>query len=187
MKKLLLLAAITASACASEPSAAVRVPAPKLSEGSGETHLQPDPSGPSPLHPLAPTDEALATSTTTTVAPATTTTDPAPVTTTAPRRAAPATTVYEAVPSPQGRTAGRGSEPAAGDVPPDYIKQCESGGDYSAVNPSSGAGGAWQFLPSTWRSVGGTGLPQNATPAEQDKRAAILWDNGRGASHWVCA
>ena len=103
----------------------------------------------------------------------------------APRRTA-TTEAYEP-PSPQGSTTGRGSEPPAGDTPPDYIKQCESGGDYSAVNPSSGAGGAWQFMPGTWRSVGGTGRPQDATAAEQDYRASILWDNGRGASHWVCA
>lgn len=182
MKSLLLAGAtLAAVACASEPSAVV------VRRHAVE-------SDPSPLHALGATDEALATSTTATV-PTTTTTEPEPepVTTTVPvyvapvtTRRAPATTVYEP-PAPQGRTTGRGSEPAGGDVPPDYIKQCESGGDYRAVNPSSGAGGAWQFLPSTWRSVGGTGLPQNATPAEQDYRASILWDNGRGASHWVCA
>src|SRR5262249_35173370 len=33
---------------------------------------------------------------------------------------------------------------------PTYIVMCESGGDYGAVNPSSGAGGAYQILPSTW-------------------------------------
>ena len=186
MKKLLLLAAITASACASEPSAAVKVPAHKMSEGAGDGQLTSAPSDPSPLHPLEPTDEALATTTTTTLAPTTTTTEPATTTTPAPRRTT-TTEAYEAVPSPQGSTVGRGSEPPAGDMPPDYIKQCESGGDYSAVNPSSGAGGAWQFMPGTWRSVGGTGRPQDATPAEQDYRASILWDNGRGASHWVCA
>ncbi len=34
---------------------------------------------------------------------------------------------------------------------------CESGGDYGAVNPSSGAGGAYQILPSTWALYGGKG------------------------------
>jgi hypothetical protein len=33
------------------------------------------------------------------------------------------------------------------------IKQCESGGDYTAVNASSGASGAYQFLDSTWQSL----------------------------------
>ncbi len=63
---------------------------------------------------------------------------------------------------------------------------CESGGDYGAVNPSSGAGGAYQILPSTWALYGGQGLPQNASPAEQDRIAALIWaDSGGGA--WVCA
>lgn len=75
---------------------------------------------------------------------------------------------------------------ASGPTPPEYIKQCESGGDYTAVNPN-GHYGAWQFSMSTWRSVGGTGRPDQASPAEQDYRASILWDNGRGASHWECA
>jgi transglycosylase-like protein len=43
----------------------------------------------------------------------------------------------------------------------------ESGGDPHAVNSSSGAGGLFQFLPSTWHSLGHSGLPQNASVAEQ--------------------
>ena len=35
---------------------------------------------------------------------------------------------------------------------------CESGGDYSALNPSSGAGGAYQIIPSTWDLYGGRAL-----------------------------
>lgn len=73
-----------------------------------------------------------------------------------------------------------------GSMPPDYIKQCESGGSYTAVNPN-GHYGAWQFSQSTWESVGGTGRPDQASPAEQDYRASILWAGGRGASHWECA
>jgi resuscitation-promoting factor RpfC len=34
------------------------------------------------------------------------------------------------------------------------VIQAESGGNASAVNPSSGAGGLYQFLPSTWASLG---------------------------------
>ena len=37
---------------------------------------------------------------------------------------------------------------------------CESGGNYSAVNPSSGAGGAYQILPSTWDLVRRRGQPR---------------------------
>lgn len=69
---------------------------------------------------------------------------------------------------------------------PTYIVMCESGGDYHALNPSSGAGGAYQILPSTWRAYGGKGLPHQASKAEQDRIAAMIWrDSGPGA--WMCA
>jgi len=69
---------------------------------------------------------------------------------------------------------------------PAYIVICESGGDYSALNPSSGAGGAYQILPSTWALYGGQGAPQDAPKAEQDRIAAEIWaDSGPGA--WSCA
>jgi nucleoid-associated protein YgaU len=45
----------------------------------------------------------------------------------------------------------------------------ESGGNPSAVNPVSGAGGLYQFLPSTWAALGHSGLPQNASVAEQNQ------------------
>ncbi len=45
----------------------------------------------------------------------------------------------------------------------------ESGGNPSAVNPASGAGGLYQFLPSTWAALGHSGLPQNASVAEQNQ------------------
>jgi septal ring factor EnvC (AmiA/AmiB activator) len=68
---------------------------------------------------------------------------------------------------------------------PAYIVMCESGGNYGAVNPSSGAGGAYQILPSTWRLYGGQGNPQDAPKSEQDQIAAQIWaDSGPGA--WVC-
>ncbi|MEX2108414.1 MAG: transglycosylase family protein [Solirubrobacterales bacterium] len=69
---------------------------------------------------------------------------------------------------------------------PTYIVMCESGGNYSALNPSSGAGGAYQILPSTWDLYGGKGAPHEAPKAEQDRIAAEIWaDSGGGA--WVCA
>jgi len=69
---------------------------------------------------------------------------------------------------------------------PTYIVMCESGGDYHALNSSSGAGGAYQILPSTWRAYGGKGLPHQASKAEQDRIAAMIWrDSGPGA--WMCA
>lgn len=51
------------------------------------------------------------------------------------------------------------------------IRQRESSGDYTARNPSSSASGAYQFIDSTWRAVGGaTYAPRAylATPAQQD-------------------
>lgn len=69
---------------------------------------------------------------------------------------------------------------------PTYIVMCESGGNYSAVNPSSGAGGAYQILPSTWALYGGSGAPQDASKEEQDRIAAEIWADS-GGSAWVCA
>ncbi len=69
---------------------------------------------------------------------------------------------------------------------PTYIVMCESGGNYGAVNPSSGAGGAYQILPSTWELYGGNGAPQDAPKAEQDRIAAEIWADS-GGSAWVCA
>jgi peptidoglycan hydrolase CwlO-like protein len=68
---------------------------------------------------------------------------------------------------------------------PSYIVMCESGGNYGAVNPSSGAGGAYQILPSTWQLYGGQGAPQEAPKAEQDRIAAEIWADS-GPSAWVC-
>jgi len=48
----------------------------------------------------------------------------------------------------------------------------ESGGNPRAVNPSSGAGGLYQFLPSTWAALGHSGLPENASVAEQNQAYA---------------
>lgn len=47
----------------------------------------------------------------------------------------------------------------------------ESGGDPRAVNPLSGAGGLYQFMPSTWQANGGAGLPEDASPATQTAMA----------------
>jgi predicted nucleic acid-binding Zn-ribbon protein len=68
---------------------------------------------------------------------------------------------------------------------PAYIVICESGGNYGAVNPASGAGGAYQILPSTWELYGGQGEPQNAPKAEQDRIAGEIWADS-GPSAWVC-
>jgi chromosome segregation ATPase len=69
---------------------------------------------------------------------------------------------------------------------PESIVMCESGGSFDAVNPSSGAGGAYQILPSTWEAYGGEGNPQDASPQEQHDIAQQIWQDS-GSSAWVCA
>ena len=69
---------------------------------------------------------------------------------------------------------------------PEAIVMCESGGNWEAVNPSSGAGGAYQILPSTWELYGGEGDPEDASPAEQSAIAAQIWADS-GAAAWECA
>lgn len=65
------------------------------------------------------------------------------------------------------------------------IAECESGGDYSA-NTGNGFYGAYQFTPETWAGVGGSGLPSEASPTEQDMRAQMLLEQS-GTSPWpVC-
>lgn len=63
--------------------------------------------------------------------------------------------------------------------------QPESGGSYTAVNPSSGAGGKYQIIPSTWKAYGGSGpSAATASPAEQEAVARRVYA-GQGASAWV--
>jgi peptidoglycan hydrolase-like protein with peptidoglycan-binding domain len=68
---------------------------------------------------------------------------------------------------------------------PSGIVMCESGGNWHAVNPTTGAGGAYQILPSTWAAYGGSGLPQDASPAEQNAIAAKIWASS-GSGAWSC-
>jgi hypothetical protein len=70
---------------------------------------------------------------------------------------------------------------------PYAIVLCESGGQNLTPN-SAGASGYYQILPSTWRGAGGTGPAAYLAPkSEQDRIAASLWNNGAGASNWVCS
>lgn len=79
------------------------------------------------------------------------------------------------------------SQPAQGAAPGSFracVLSHESGGNYSAVNPSSGAGGAYQFLQSTWSGLGFPGSPQDASPAMQD--AAFQKEYAQsGTSAWA--
>jgi hypothetical protein len=65
------------------------------------------------------------------------------------------------------------------------LRDCESGDDYTAVAVNRHYG-AYQFDLPTWRSVGGTGTPNQAAPTEQDYRALYLY-RMRGWQPWTCA
>jgi peptidoglycan hydrolase-like protein with peptidoglycan-binding domain len=66
------------------------------------------------------------------------------------------------------------------------IAMCESSGDPTAVSADGRYYGKYQFSRATWRSVGGRGNPALASEAEQDQRAAILYER-EGTAPWpVC-
>jgi hypothetical protein len=54
------------------------------------------------------------------------------------------------------------------------IRAIESSGDYAAQSRGSSASGAYQFIDSTWRSLGGSGHAKDASAAEQDARAKVF-------------
>lgn len=54
------------------------------------------------------------------------------------------------------------------------LAQCESGGRPSVISAGGRFHGLYQFSVATWRSVGGEGLPSQATPYEQRYRAVRL-------------
>ncbi|WP_369405686.1 transglycosylase family protein [Streptacidiphilus anmyonensis] len=66
------------------------------------------------------------------------------------------------------------------------LARCESGGNPHITDPSGRYGGLYQFDAGTWHSLGGHGLPQNASVSEQTTRARALFQE-RGLSPWpVC-
>lgn len=82
---------------------------------------------------------------------------------------------------------GGGQQGTGGWAIPWAIVQCESGGVNHRPN-SAGASGYYQFIPQTWRALGGsTPHAYQASRAEQDRMARKLWAGGSGASNWDCA
>ena len=66
------------------------------------------------------------------------------------------------------------------------LAQCESGGNASIVSGSGKYHGLYQFSVATWRAVGGSGLPSQASASEQTYRAKLLYQRS-GAGQWpVC-
>lgn len=77
------------------------------------------------------------------------------------------------------------SIPSSGGLNWAAVAKCESGGN-PRTNTGNGYYGLYQFSLPTWRSVGGSGLPSDASAGEQTKRAQILY-NRSGAGQWpVC-
>lgn len=75
-----------------------------------------------------------------------------------------------------------GTVPGTGHLNWGALANCESSGNPRAVNPA-GYYGLYQFDTGTWRSVGGSGLPSQASAAEQTYRAQRLYQQ-RGRSPW---
>jgi hypothetical protein len=78
-----------------------------------------------------------------------------------------------AQPSPAKVAPKRTYSPVSGGSVWDRLAQCESGGNWS-INTGNGYYGGLQFTLSTWRSVGGSGYPHQASREEQIARAEIL-------------
>ncbi|WP_304518610.1 MULTISPECIES: resuscitation-promoting factor [unclassified Actinotalea] len=69
--------------------------------------------------------------------------------------------------------AGGGGAAPAGDVWA-ALAQCESGGNPTIVSRNGLYHGLYQFSVGTWQSVGGSGLPSQASAQEQTERAMAL-------------
>ncbi len=108
---------------------------------------------------------------------------PPPVAPAAVAPAAKAPVAESATPVTQTSDAGT-SAASAGSPLPACTWQPESGGNPSAVNPSSGAGGYYQIMPSTWAAYGGTGAPQTAPMSEQTAIAQKIY-SAQGPSAWT--
>ncbi|WP_337060040.1 ubiquitin-like domain-containing protein [Kineococcus sp. G2] len=63
------------------------------------------------------------------------------------------------------------------------LAACESGGNPGIVSASGKYHGLYQFSVQTWRSVGGSGLPSQASAGEQTYRAKLLYQRS-GAGQW---
>ena len=112
----------------------------------------------------------------------------------APPPAAPVTAPAPATPAPSPAPVRRAPEVPApapsSDTMPNAstfacIRRHESHDNYQD-DTGNGYYGAYQFSLSTWRSVGGEGLPSDASPAEQDRRAVML-EQRDGWSQWSTA
>ena len=70
------------------------------------------------------------------------------------------------------------------------FRDCQTGGDYTAVNPAGTNYGAYQFRIATWDELAARRypslvgvVPSEASPEDQDKMGFALWEE-RGADPW---
>lgn len=171
MKRLLVLLAILLAGCSAQQPRMepIETAIPATTTIASTTEVQTTTTE-SPTTTETPTTTRV---TVTQTQPKPTTTSEPPVTTTTP------STAPVAEPAPSGSFL-------------ECVKWRESRGNYGAVNSSSGAAGAYQFLPSTWNNVASragrpdlVGMsPQYAAPADQDAMAETLlaW---QGTTPWA--
>ena len=89
--------------------------------------------------------------------------------------------------SPSGRNGSSGSGSGAVPAVLQKIAQCESGGNPRAIGGGGKYRGKYQFSRETWKSLGGTGDPADASEAEQDRLALKLY-RSQGTAPWAgCA
>ena len=90
--------------------------------------------------------------------------------------------------SPAGTSSAGTSHAGTSTAAPGSFQACviarESGGNAQAVNPASGAGGLYQFLPGTWQSLGYSGLPQDAPVSVQNAAFQQAYAQS-GTSPWA--
>ncbi len=111
-------------------------------------------------------------------------TDPAPPVSEAPTTIAPTSTTTTTTTKPKPTTTVPKKPADGGAVGDDVwvrLAQCESGG--RNVNTGNGYYGYFQFSATTWRSLGGTGLPSDHSYEEQ-KALAIKLQQRSGWGQW---
>ena len=95
----------------------------------------------------------------------------------------------QAAPAPAQRSSntGGGGGGGGGGTVWDRLAQCESGGNWS-INTGNGYYGGLQFLPSSWRAAGGSGMPHQNSREEQIRVAENLRDQVGSYRPWpACA
>jgi hypothetical protein len=107
------------------------------------------------------------------------------------RRAAPIVAVRNAPAPPPAVSSGGGGGAPSGNAFLSCVKQRESRGNYSVVNPAGPWYGAYQFLASTWNVTAQHAgrldlvgvIPSQASPADQDAMALALYQ-WQGTGPW---